>query len=734
MALKRIKDWLVSITSFRTGDVIPVDGPDGSAKMSKDDLLKVTAQNALAGNVAQAFDPTRDEDHKYLAGESVVYNGKTYMFIFDHYGAWNARHVSRKNIDEIYSRNNEVNCFPFTTNAGANRIIKELYLPPSVSLDFDAYVTIAIYRNRISPSNNKYVYGMQISQGGSLYSALVQSDSQNDETALITGDFYAVVDMSSVGEGTAVTFSSAKILPRSLKSNYSPYIESLNENPNIRLKGDIEWAVKVGEKLYRVCKIGKYLLLADNLQEPIGTEGVDWRWNFAGDKNSSVSNRMGMLYTWNALCSASKEYTSAFASIVPRGWRLPYEEDADFIALLEMADLKDLSSGIWGSANKTDYYGFSAIAGGFASAGTSNVTRRYEGAYFWEAEKLAGNDNPCVFCIRNGFDYLIRLTNLPANHYMSVRLVCQMQSDTDDPVDYGCVRFISKSKVPCLPDNYDYALKSHNGVLYWGTDDKKEYVVDINGGGDYTSFVAALKDLENVKDCKVRVKKGVYNIIAELGNDYFTNYTNDKGPLIGNGISIQFEAGAKIVCHYEGSNTTFLSTFSPLNYNAAKGCGFVIDGLDIDVSRCRYCIHDESNSSALAYKNVYKNCRMKMDNSDNEEWHSRQCIGGGLGQDSIIEISGCTFYSVSTSERPNAGAVTYHNSGASSGRSNVIVRDCYVKGSTDNILCRYYGTSTEMSTFFICGCSLPVAPAIEREASATVINFEMTAFNNEIRA
>lgn len=41
-----------TITAFRTGDVIPVDGPDGTAKMSKDDLLKETAENALAENVA----------------------------------------------------------------------------------------------------------------------------------------------------------------------------------------------------------------------------------------------------------------------------------------------------------------------------------------------------------------------------------------------------------------------------------------------------------------------------------------------------------------------------------------------------------------------------------------------------------------------------------------------------------------------------------------------------------
>lgn len=46
MLFKRIKDWATSITAFRTGDVIPVDGPSGTAKMLKDDLLKVTAEYA----------------------------------------------------------------------------------------------------------------------------------------------------------------------------------------------------------------------------------------------------------------------------------------------------------------------------------------------------------------------------------------------------------------------------------------------------------------------------------------------------------------------------------------------------------------------------------------------------------------------------------------------------------------------------------------------------------------
>ena len=51
---KRFKDWARSIIAFRTGDVIPVDGPSGTAKMPKDYLLQETAQNA--------FDYSKEKD------------------------------------------------------------------------------------------------------------------------------------------------------------------------------------------------------------------------------------------------------------------------------------------------------------------------------------------------------------------------------------------------------------------------------------------------------------------------------------------------------------------------------------------------------------------------------------------------------------------------------------------------------------------------------------------------
>ena len=51
MLFKRIKDWTTSLTAFRAGDFIAVDGQDGTAKMSKDDLLRVTAEKAAASGL-----------------------------------------------------------------------------------------------------------------------------------------------------------------------------------------------------------------------------------------------------------------------------------------------------------------------------------------------------------------------------------------------------------------------------------------------------------------------------------------------------------------------------------------------------------------------------------------------------------------------------------------------------------------------------------------------------------
>lgn len=61
-----------SITAFRTGDVIPVDGPSGTAKMSKDDLLKESAENAL-GSIHLLSDTATEDD--LVSGNYFVLDG-----------------------------------------------------------------------------------------------------------------------------------------------------------------------------------------------------------------------------------------------------------------------------------------------------------------------------------------------------------------------------------------------------------------------------------------------------------------------------------------------------------------------------------------------------------------------------------------------------------------------------------------------------------------------------------
>lgn len=152
MFFKRIKNWAVSITAFRTGDVIPVDGPSGTAKMPYSDLakevIKDSANNtaateadlvsgskmpimtangpkALPGNaiakaseqsalttyaqnvahsIAPEFDPTKPDDeggYAYYAGTPVMYNGSCYVFTSNKKsGAWDFGVVEKKPLSE----------------------------------------------------------------------------------------------------------------------------------------------------------------------------------------------------------------------------------------------------------------------------------------------------------------------------------------------------------------------------------------------------------------------------------------------------------------------------------------------------------------------------------------------------------------------------------------------------------------------------------------------------------
>lgn len=90
-------------TSFASGDFIAVSNTtNGARKMSKDTLLELTSQNALAGNVAPAF---VENYTNAKAGFPYVWQGALYMAKEDYSGDWDVSKFDRvlvfKLIDDV---------------------------------------------------------------------------------------------------------------------------------------------------------------------------------------------------------------------------------------------------------------------------------------------------------------------------------------------------------------------------------------------------------------------------------------------------------------------------------------------------------------------------------------------------------------------------------------------------------------------------------------------------------
>jgi len=120
----RIKDLTTAINDFRSGDVIPVDGTDGTAKMSYENLLKVTAGIPLAeitdlrgiepyaGDLtALSSDPSADPSVWYFNSDSSASTYRRIMYYDAVNGAWRYC-VNNLKIDDVKTfiaiRNNAI--------------------------------------------------------------------------------------------------------------------------------------------------------------------------------------------------------------------------------------------------------------------------------------------------------------------------------------------------------------------------------------------------------------------------------------------------------------------------------------------------------------------------------------------------------------------------------------------------------------------------------------------------
>ena len=221
----------------------------------------------------------------------------------------------------------------------------------------------------------------------------------------------------------------------------------------------------------------------------------------------------------------------------------------------------------------------------------------------------------------------------------------------------------------------------YNEVYNRNTNELSGDVVNANhifycgASRELNTLVKGITEATKYMDSVLYVDAGTYDLVQELGQSYFDNATeNTLGILLKNRVHIIFSSNSKVVSNYSGSNTYAHYIYSPFN---AGDYGFTLENLNLYCSNCRYAIHDERASSPNQYVNKYINCKMHIDNSDNTNWNSHHCIGGGLGANGEINIDNCVFGNDDAEIR---WGISYHipsSTQVKSYRSVIVIKDCY---------------------------------------------------------
>lgn len=257
--------------------------------------------------------------------------------------------------------------------------------------------------------------------------------------------------------------------------------------------------------------------------------------------------------------------------------------------------------------------------------------------------------------------------------------------------------------------------------LYYKEYTPKKYTVGENG--TFTKLIDALAYANAYDHTTLYLLPGTYDLMQEFNNTPYGHGLN-----IGNGTKLICSPQSKIIYHYTGDDRQLLDYFSPLN----AGYGdFTIENATIECSRCRYCFHDELGGHDGLYTHNFINCTMKIDNSDNP-YEIGRCIGGGLGNGTIINVVGGKYECIS-----NTGeivpCISYHNPETSTCKNQITIKDIYSKRGS--IKFGWHGSSNLITDCFVSNCVIDKGIIVEAEIPSMGFakNMELYEWNNVVR-
>ena len=290
-----------------------------------------------------------------------------------------------------------------------------------------------------------------------------------------------------------------------------------------------------------------------------------------------------------------------------------------------------------------------------------------------------------------------------------------------------------KLSIPIERKESFYITDQNENLFAISFENDENKVIECGPGKVYETLKDAIaKGCE--LGCKVVVYPGTYDLKSEFPN---VQQNHDAvGIELKNNVHVIFMPGSYVKALFDTTDDWIYHNFQPF-YSEGD---FILEGLNIEASNTRYCVHDEHAGSGNQH-HVYKNCFMKYTNNYPNPNYV-QCIGGGLGEHGYIEIEGGTYesqtdyglsYNEANTPETAQQVISYHNGYSDKCDSVVVVKDVYAK---DKGYFRFsaYGNSQIKSKVMISGCSTGRETFRRPEGgSSPYENFEVLEFNNEIR-
>lgn len=670
----------------------------------------------IFNNFAGKFDPTRTEENRYHIGESVTYKGSLYVFISEHYGAWDASHVDSANVrqdvlcsDGLTLAINKKNTINLTTSSNLTYV----YFGK-----FSNHVKFTIHNT--SSEDSWFFVGIYDESKTSIFSKSVLVAASSIEVVEFTTNLLATyvgyrnvnnrqgisIDVESEGY-SSLAYNVSKILEREVNGKIF-YVEKI---------GSYSIPSSVGSLVVTVVNessSAKYAYL--EFYDAEGGTRITTTGNLLVGANSSVT-KMVYLKTASGYVTfgAMNQSEGLSAKIEAISYEDRFSLSSDNVAELDSCSVRDYNVTRTQAGNDVNIVFSSSTLN---SGGNIQITCPFDisvGDFVFASMDVEVDEDCFVdftfytqgteqsnyqIGLKAGKSYPIYIASKDVVSATAMHLNVGLPGYSNISAT-NVIRI--KNCVFCKNDFLVSEKTSDNFKARKFTKEQRTFVVSASGDGDFVTINHAitymklrLSDIAS-KPSSLYIRNGDYNM--EWSNKHTVGYPYAAINKGSNMISLIGESREGVVVTYTSNNTVRLKVLD-IGDSECTIANMTINSLQDETytdysgeghQNC-YCIHSDLGTLIdHAHNTVLKNLRLLS--------HCHSPLGAGIQRNQHLVIDDCVFIS-DTKVGNSAGACYIHalanGDGQYDSTMKLTIRNCDFKSydSTFAITLQTVGTSS----------------------------------------